>query len=109
MNVFAESMCALRCASRVGGFALVSVIVTWPALAEPQYIRNLSQHGYLTSPTVNPPIVTLTAGDRFSGLVPASQRELCEIALGYYAGADGAVKTVRIVDRAGQGLLTCGA
>jgi hypothetical protein len=108
MNRFANRTRALRRASLLVGHAMVAAMVVLPVFAESQLIRNLSRSGYLSSPAVNPPFVTLTAGERFLGLVPASRQELCEIELQYYASEVPGVKTVRIVNVAGQNLLTCG-
>jgi hypothetical protein len=108
MSRFSKRIRALCRAARFVGRTMFATMVVLPALAEPRYITNLSRAGFLTSPTVNPPIVTLTAGERFLGLVPASQQELCDIELQYYASAVTGVKTVRIVNVAGQNLVTCG-
>jgi hypothetical protein len=93
---------------RFAGYTLVAFMFSSWVFAEPQYIRNLSENGFLTSPVVNPPVVTLTAGQRFLDLVPDSQQELCEIARAYYAEVNEGVNSVRVIGADGQVLLTCG-
>jgi len=76
--------------------------------ADPQYITQIAQKGFLTSQDVTPPEATLVAGPRFLDLVADSRKELCEIELSYLAATKQGVTRVRIVNAAGQVLLTCG-
>jgi len=54
------------------------------------------------------PVVTLMAGERFLGLVPTLQQELCGIELQYYVNAVADIQSVRIVNVVGQNFLNCG-
>jgi hypothetical protein len=88
----------------------IALLATTSSLtAGPQHIQALAENGFLTTPEISPPVVTLTAGSPFLALVPDSRQELCQIELEYYAGENPNVTQVRIVDSNGQELLTCGA